>query len=110
MNDLDQRIAAYVRRGYHITERTEHSVQLVKPKKFSFFWATAWFLVFGVGILVYLFYYWAKRDQVVYLHDGSSSVAKSKGSFGKLVAACLALMFLLGCSGLFLVTIALAVS
>jgi len=114
MNNLDQRIAMYVKHGYHVTERTEHSAQLVKPKKFSFFWATAWFLCFGVGILVYLFYYWSKRDQVVYLQDNSPSVAKSKGgtgvSLGKLLAVCVALLTLLGCSGLFLVTIALAIS
>jgi len=28
-----------------------------KPKQFSFLWALLWFLVFGIGIVVYLIYY-----------------------------------------------------
>jgi hypothetical protein len=47
--------------------RTQTTAQLVKPKKFSFIWALVWFLLFGIGLIVYLLYYWGKRDQTVYL-------------------------------------------
>ncbi len=30
-------------------------------------WATAWFLVCGVGVLVYVFYYASKKDDAIYL-------------------------------------------
>ena len=41
--------------------------QLVRPKKFSFIWALLWFLLFGIGIIVYLIYYAAKQDEGRYL-------------------------------------------
>ena len=64
---LDREIAAYVKRGYHLTARTPTTAQLIKPKKFSFLWALLWFCAFGIGLLVYLFYYAAKRDDSIYL-------------------------------------------
>lgn len=67
MSTIDAKVRRYVRRGYIVQSRTDTSAQLVKPKKFSFLWAFAWFLCFGVGLLVYLLYYWAKRDHTVYL-------------------------------------------
>ena len=33
-------------------------------------WATLWFLVFGIGVLIYIFYYMAKTDEIVYLEVG----------------------------------------
>jgi capsule polysaccharide export protein KpsE/RkpR len=38
-------------------------VQLVKPKKFSFIWALVWFLLFGIGLIVYLLYYGASATR-----------------------------------------------
>src|SRR5215472_10079265 len=72
---LDQRRArlqeeirlAVTRRGYRVVSQTETAAQLVKPKTFSASFALLWFLLFGVGILVYLLYYAAKRDKQVYL-------------------------------------------
>ena len=64
---LEQNIAQYVRQGYRVMSRTEKSAQLMRPKEFSFFAALLWFLVFGVGLLIYIFYYLAKSDNVVYL-------------------------------------------
>ena len=40
---------------------------MVKPKEFSFLWAIVWFLFFGIGILVYIFYYLAKSDERIRL-------------------------------------------
>jgi uncharacterized membrane-anchored protein len=50
----------------------------VRPKKFSFLWALLCFLLFGIGILVYVAYYLAKSDQTVYLEvDDEGKVRKS---------------------------------
>lgn len=64
---LDQELGEWSRRGYRVVSRTDTTAQLVKPKRFSCLWATLWFLVFGVGFLIYLFYYASKKDSVIYL-------------------------------------------
>ena len=64
---LDVAVMKYVRMGYEVRSRTQTTVQLVKPKKFSFFWALVWFLLFGIGLIVYLLFYWSERDQTIYL-------------------------------------------
>ena len=43
--------------------QTDTSAQLIKPKQFSIrVAALIWFLLFGVGLLIYIFYYVGKRD------------------------------------------------
>lgn len=64
---LQKEINKYVSRGFRVVSQTDTTAQLMKPKTFGFLWALAWLLLFGVGILVYLFYYWAKKDETVYL-------------------------------------------
>jgi hypothetical protein len=64
---LDQAIARYSSQGYRVTTRSDTTAQLFRPKKFSFFWALLWFLVFGIGLIVYLLYYAAKKDSVIFL-------------------------------------------
>jgi hypothetical protein len=59
--------AYYVQRGFRVVNQTPTSVQLVRPKKFSFLWAVAWFFLCGFGVLVYIFYYMGKRDSQIYL-------------------------------------------
>lgn len=49
---------------------------MVKPKEFAFGWATFWFLMFGVGILVYIFYYMGKKDEMAYLVVGDAGKVK----------------------------------
>jgi uncharacterized BrkB/YihY/UPF0761 family membrane protein len=71
---LRQEIDQLVRDGYRVVAETETSAQLVKPKVFSFVWALIWFLLLGFGLLIYIFYYLAKKDTTVYLSvtpDGS---------------------------------------
>ena len=70
---LQNQINDYVRKGYVVQSQTETSAQLVKPKVFSFVWALLWFLLLGIGVLVYIFYYMSKKDQTVYLYveDGN---------------------------------------
>lgn len=68
---LEQHIGQLVRHGYRVISRTETTAQLVKPKEFSLLWALLWLgvtlCVFGLGILIYLFYYLAQKDKTVYL-------------------------------------------
>lgn len=65
---LQERINHYVAKGYRVVSQTETSAQLVRPKTFSFVWAFLWFLLFGVGLLVYILYYATKKDRALYLY------------------------------------------
>ena len=60
---LDAVVMKYARIGYEVRSRTQTTVQLVKPKKFSFIWALVWFLLFGIGLIIYLLYYWASASR-----------------------------------------------
>ncbi len=71
---LQAQINEYARKGYIVQSQTETSAQLVKPKVFSFVWALLWFLLLGVGVLVYIFYYMSKNDQTVYLYVENGQV------------------------------------
>lgn len=64
---LSREINRYVKRGFRVLSKTDTTAQLVKPKEFSFLWALLWFFLFGIGILVYLFYYMSKKDLAIYL-------------------------------------------
>jgi hypothetical protein len=64
---LDGEISDYAGEGFSVRQRTATTAQLVRPKKFSFFWAPVWFLMLGVGLVVYLLYYAAKRDEGRYV-------------------------------------------
>jgi hypothetical protein len=60
---LEEELQKYAREGFFVQNRTATTAQLVRPKKFSFIWALLWFLVFGLGVLVYLIYYASKKDE-----------------------------------------------
>ncbi len=79
MGNMDARIGVYTSRGWQVTNRTAEGVQLRRPKTFSLLWALAWFLVFGVGVLVYIFWYMAKKDEVIYL--SASDPAPGMGQY-----------------------------
>jgi hypothetical protein len=64
---LDEEIGEYMREGFFVRQRTASTAQLVRPKKFSFIWALVWFLMLGVGLVVYLLYYAAKQDEGRYV-------------------------------------------
>jgi hypothetical protein len=64
---LEVQIGHYTRRGYFVRERTASTAQLIKPRTFSFLWALLWFLLFGIGLVVYLIYYAAKKDDGRYV-------------------------------------------
>ena len=76
---LDAAIAHYESKGYHVEDRAKSRVTMMRPKKFSFIWALLWFLLFGIGILIYLFYYMAKSDERVTLEvDDSGHVTEHR--------------------------------
>jgi len=66
-----------VNQGYRVVSQTDSSAQLVKPKEFSFIWAFLWFLLLGIGVVVYLFYYASKKDKSVYLTVTNGIVSDS---------------------------------
>jgi hypothetical protein len=76
---LASAIQSLVKKGWRVIQQTNTSASLVKPKKFSFFWAFMWFLVAGFGLVVYLIYYAAKRDENLYIQVINDSVKYSKG-------------------------------
>ncbi len=74
---LQREITGYVKRGFVVQSQTDTTAQLIKRKKFSFLWAFVWLLAAGVGLVVYLIWYAAKRDQAVYLAvDEAGRVSK----------------------------------
>ena len=64
---LSGEIDAYLRKGFRVLNQTDTTAQLLRPKHFSFLWALLWFLLLGVGLLVYLFYYMSKKDEQIYI-------------------------------------------
>lgn len=78
---LQNEIARRSAQGWQIVTRGEADAQLRKPKRFSFVWAFLWFLLFGVGLIVYLLWHWAKRDELLYLRleDGRLVVTGTRG-------------------------------
>ena len=71
--ELEAQVQEMTRQGYIVTSRTESQVHLMRPKKFSAVWAILWFLVCGVGVLVYIFYWMGKRDDIVMLSRAEGS-------------------------------------
>lgn len=64
---LSAEIERRTARGWELVQRQALEAQMRRPKRFSFFWALVWFLLFGVGIIVYLLWHWAKRDELIFL-------------------------------------------
>jgi hypothetical protein len=69
---LQQEINKYLKRGYRVISQTDTTAQLIKPKRFSFLWAVAWFFVFGFGLLIYVFWYLSRKDETIYLEVSSN--------------------------------------
>jgi hypothetical protein len=67
-------ISHLTRQGFILMQKTETSAQLVRPKRFSLLWALLWFLVFGVGVFVYIAFYLAKSDEGRYVEKTPEGV------------------------------------
>jgi hypothetical protein len=64
---FEAQVQEMTRIGYMVTSRTDSQVHMVRPKTFSALWAVAWFLLCGFGVLVYIFYWMGKKDDVATL-------------------------------------------
>lgn len=85
---LQDEIARRTTQGWEIVSRSATEAQMRRPKRFSFGWALLWFLVFGVGLLVYLVWHWLKAEQLAYLRvvDGKLVVSERLGLLGWLLS------------------------
>ena len=64
---LDAAKLVYIRRGWIVVYQDDNTVQLRLPKSFSWFFAFLWFLLLGIGLLVYLIYYFTKKESLLVL-------------------------------------------
>ena len=80
---LDKVSALYMSEGYIVILRTNTQLQLIRKKKFSLLWAVLWFLLWGVGLLVYIFYYISKKDEQINITLDEEKV-KNKSSIQEL--------------------------
>lgn len=95
-------IRSYTIKGYRVLDRTETTAQLIQDKKFSGLFALLWFLVFGIGIVIYLIYYAAKRDTILWLEvdgEGQIHTAKSRSKVA-VIAAIVTAVLVLSCVAL----------
>ena len=100
---LQREIAQYAGQGYVIVSQMGYSAQLRKPKKFSLLWSIFW-LIFGLGIgfVIYILYYLAKRDELIYV-EVMPSGSKNFQHTGSLSTSAILLLigsaiFLFGCA------------
>lgn len=64
----------YIKEGYEQELRTERELKMIKRKKFSFLWSVLWFLFFGIGLLIYIFYYMSKKDEIIYIRIDKTEI------------------------------------
>lgn len=55
----------YSKEGFTVNNLSDTQMQFRKEKTFSLLWAIVWLCVFLVGLLVYIFYYMSKSDDIV---------------------------------------------
>ena len=81
---LQDTIGDHASRGFTVSSQTETTAQMVRSKEFNLVPALLWFLLFGIGVLVYVFYYMYKRDETIFIRVQGGEVSvqstdKSKG-------------------------------
>ena len=50
-------MASYSTAGFRVMSQTDVNAQLMRTKEFNFIAAVLWFLLFGIGLLIYVFFY-----------------------------------------------------
>lgn len=65
--DLKAQVRIAVEHGYQVVSQTHTTAQLMRKKQFSCLIATVLFLCFAIPFFIYLFYYLAKKDGLIYL-------------------------------------------
>lgn len=76
---LAKEIQRYIKQGYRVVSQTETTAQLVRPRRFSCLAATLWTLLFGIGLIFYLFWYLGKKDDTIYLQVAGDRITATKG-------------------------------
>lgn len=76
---LAKEVQRYVKQGYRVVSQTETTAQLVRPKAFSCLAATLWTLLFGIGLIFYLFWYASKKDDTIYLQVVDDRIKTTRG-------------------------------
>ena len=81
---LQNTIEDHASRGFIISSQTETTAEMVRSKEFNLVPALVWFLLFGIGVLVYIFYYMYKSDETIFIRVQGGEVSvqstdKSKG-------------------------------
>jgi t-SNARE complex subunit (syntaxin) len=65
--DIKGQVRIAVQYGYQVVSQTHSTAQLMRKKRFSCLIATVLFLCFALPFFIYLFYYLAKKDDLIYL-------------------------------------------
>jgi hypothetical protein len=63
---LREQIAHFNQRGFRVVAQTSTTAQMVRPRKFSFFWFIVSVLT-CIGPIIYLGWYLAKKEETIYL-------------------------------------------
>ena len=72
----------YVRQGYEVTNATEFTVFMKRDRRFSCLWASI-LTISGIGLLLYILYYWSKRDNFIAIYvDEYGNVTVTKSNEG----------------------------
>ena len=77
---LEGEIQTWSRDGYVIVDRSATTAQMSRKKAFSCLAATLSFLFFGIGFLIYMFWYLSKRDEIIYLSVDANGKGKVEGN------------------------------
>lgn len=64
---MDAKVMEYARKGYLVVSRSNTQVQMLKKKEFSFAIALLGLLTWGAVTVLYIFWYMAKKDEIVTL-------------------------------------------
>ncbi|MHB8481279.1 MAG: hypothetical protein ACYDBV_00875 [Nitrospiria bacterium] len=75
---LESAIQYYLQKGFRIIRQTDDSVQLLKPKEFSFPIALLGLFLFFIGFIIYMLIYLNEKDETVYLTVGTDGKMKEK--------------------------------
>lgn len=62
---VDATIVRYAHKGYLVASRSKTQLVLVKKKQFSFTLAILGLLLWGIGLILYILFYLAEKDEIL---------------------------------------------
>lgn len=69
---LNNAVKSYINDGYKVQNQTNTSAQIIKPKNFHWIIFIPAILIGLIPGLIYLVYYWVKKQETVYLEVSKS--------------------------------------